>query len=181
MRKLKYVKLFEDYTNEDFIEDTEWITKLLNCKNKSVKWNKEEIPGIYQTEKGPDVFEWFFEPFTIEERKKLYNTYDLKRPEDWKYLEPPKDKYKYVLRISKLSESTKNVSDAGIERAKKSPYRVSVDQWHEFYSNNTKITIDDKLKNNKPGAGYVRAAHHTIVDDFMIKTETINEITNKLK
>ena len=100
MNKLKYIKLFENFTNEDFFEDSEWLSQLMSCKNKSVKQGNKELPGVIQTKKGPDSFEWFFEPFTTEERKKLYNTIDYKRPENYSVLESPQEEnYKYSLKI----------------------------------------------------------------------------------
>ena len=156
MRKLKYVKLFENFTNEDFFEDSEWMSKFLDSKNKSIKQGSKELPGIIQTKKGPDSFEWFFQPFTTEERKKLYNTHDYTRPENYSVLESPKEEnYKYSLKINKLDmKDTSMVSDKGIERGKKSPFRASITEW-------------------KTGG-----KNHTLVDDFMIKSETLDKLKN---
>jgi hypothetical protein len=155
MSKLKYVKLFENFTNEDFFENSEWFNKISECKNKTTKQGDKELPGVIHTKKGPESYEWFFEPFTTEERKKLYNTPDYKRPENYPVLDSMyEEKYKYSLKINKLSEDTNMVSDKGIERGGKSPFRASITEWKEGGKN------------------------HTLLDDFMIKNETLN-VLNK--
>ena len=154
MRKLKYVKLFENFDNEDFFEDSEWMSMILQNKEKSVKVGNKEFPYITQTKKDPNSFQWFFEPFTLDERKNIYNTSDYRRPENWSILDDKNEEnYKYSLVINKLdTNDIKMVSNQGIKRGEKSPFRASITEWKKGGKN------------------------HTLLEDFMIKSETISQL-----
>jgi len=64
------------------------------------------------------------------------------------------ENYKYSLVINKLdTNDIKMVSNQGIKRGEKSPFRASITEWKKGGKN------------------------HTLLEDFMIKSETISQLS----
>ena len=141
-------------------------TYLINQTKRTVGYPKSNPtkPFIIQDEKNKDIFG--FEPFTLEERKNLYKNYNYERPSNLKAIDKYQEEYKYLLKVSRFlkdgekldngyTHSNKNIREEGINRSRKSPYKITIYQWSDTHK------------------------CHTRIDDFMVKEETLEKIRQK--